>query len=316
MRTFAAIGAALALASGAAVTAASAAREPQQPRVHISEDQNGDGRVVVADVVQEVSGDQEPMRHLAVLAGGGPRLGLSIRDLDADQQKAAAQGVVVDDVRDGSAAQKAGILKGDVIAEFDGERVRSARQLQRLVSETADGRSVRAVVMRDGKRVEVTVAPDSQSRAEGPREFEFAMPGRGEWNLPGLDRESRRMLERELPRRRFDVFIAPGRGRLGVGVQDLTPQLAEYFGAKDGVLVTSVEADSPAGKAGLKAGDVITSIDGKPVTEPSTLIDAVRSADDGAVVTVDYLRDRKQASSKATLPASEKPARRERAKPI
>ena len=108
-------------------------------------------------------------------------------------------------------------------------------------------------------------------------------------------------------------------GSMHTGLEDRpwhVPQLAEYFGAKDGVLVTSVEADSPAGKAGLKAGDVITSIDGKPVTEPSTLIDAVRSADDGAVVTIDYLRDRKQASSKATLPASEKPARRERAKPI
>ena len=51
---------------------------------------------------------------------------------------------------------------------------------------------------------------------------------------------------------------SPGRGRLGVGIQELTPQLAEYFGTKDGVLVTSVEPETPAAKAGLKAGDVIT----------------------------------------------------------
>ena len=76
---------------------------------------------------------------------------------------------------------------------------------------------------------------------------------------------------RDLP---FDLnldrdFPAGDRPRLGVTVQALTPQLAAYFGAKDGVLVASVTDDSPASRAGLKAGDVILSVNGQPVASAS-----------------------------------------------
>jgi membrane-associated protease RseP (regulator of RpoE activity) len=322
MRTFAVIAVGLALASGAAVTAASmTGQEPREPRILVTQGRNGEADTIVADVVQELSDQEGPLRQMAIFDGGGARLGISIRDLNADQQKTTPNGVVVEEVRGGSAAEKAGVKKGDVIAEFDGERVRSARQLSRLVGETADGRAVKTSVLRDGKRVELSVTPESGSVADGPHEFEFAMP-RVE-RMPGMDWEMRGNVERgfraapELGGRPFGM-ISPGRGRLGVGIQDLTPQLAEYFGAKDGVLITSVEADSPAGKAGLKAGDVITSVNGTPVTEPSTVIDAVRSAGDATAVTIEYLRDKKAASTKATLePRAEKSkTRRYSAKPI
>ncbi len=98
----------------------------------------------------------------------------------------------------------------------------------------------------------------------------------------------------------FDALprITSPRGRLGVQLNELTPQLADYFGATDGgVLVAGVTQDSPAEKAGLKAGDVITAIDGDRVRRTEDLIDQLR--DKAGDVTVGILRDRKESSVKA-----------------
>jgi S1-C subfamily serine protease len=84
-----------------------------------------------------------------------------------------------------------------------------------------------------------------------------------------------------------------------VTVQDLTPELAEFFGTKDGVLVASVNKDTPAAKAGLKAGDVLTAIDGKSVGSSSELIDQLREK--SGEITVSVVRDKKALSLKATL---------------
>jgi membrane-associated protease RseP (regulator of RpoE activity) len=100
------------------------------------------------------------------------------------------------------------------------------------------------------------------------------------------------------------------RSRLGVQLGDLTPQLAEYFGAADGgVLVSSITKDSPAEKAGLKAGDVITAINGQRVRDSDDLIDELREATAGEV-TIGILRDKKESSVKATLDEASAPARR------
>jgi S1-C subfamily serine protease len=100
-----------------------------------------------------------------------------------------------------------------------------------------------------------------------------------------------------------------GRRRLGIGIQDLTPQLAEYFGAKNGVLVTTVDEKSAAAAAGLKAGDVITAVDGKPVTSRSEVQRAIRRASDQSEITISYMRDRKSGETKAKLPERERPGR-------
>jgi membrane-associated protease RseP (regulator of RpoE activity) len=99
-----------------------------------------------------------------------------------------------------------------------------------------------------------------------------------------------------------------GRGYLGVRLLDLTPELREYFGvAKDsGVLVASVEADSPSGKAGLKAGDVVTAADGGRIDSPRDLSRAVRKKKAGDTVTLDFSRDRAKKQLKVTV--AERPA--------
>lgn len=322
MRRFIGIATGLALASGAAVAAASLAPGVNEPQVWTG---RGPGDPVIADVV--VSDDEQdgPMRRLAVLGGRGAQLGVSIRDLDIEQQK-TVNGAVVEEVQTGSAAEKAGIKKGDVIAEFDGERVRGARHLSRLVGETPEGRTVKAAVMREGKRLDVSVTPDSGTRAAA-RDFEVVVPPMRFEKMPRVELgpEARRELERSLPRWKGEFkrdalegfgLIAPGKGRLGVGIQDLSPQLAEYFGTSSGVLVATVDPESPAGKAGLKAGDVITAVNGKAVNEPSELIEIVGGADDGGSVTIDYTRDKKAGSAKVTLEPREKPRKRQILRPV
>jgi len=230
------------------------------------------------------------VRSLGVFDGA--QLGISVSD--------TATGVRVDDVHARSPAAKAGIREGDLVVEFDGERVRSAMQLTRLVRETPNGRSVAVAVMRDGKRQALQATPESG------RSFAF-----DDNALSELERGLR-----DLPRRyrvvpplyRYEGF-PPGfeyrlpessRGRLGVSVQSLTPDLEEYFGAKNGgALVSSVLQDSAAAKAGVKAGDVITSINGRAVTDSDDLMRELRAL--RGEITILVLRDRKEVTLKATL---------------
>jgi serine protease Do len=317
MWKFAGIAAGLALASGVTIAAG-----PGQPSRHVQTVQAPRTSAVwVEDAARSGVDDQQLVRRLRVLAGRGVELGISIRDLDSAVQ-GSATGAQVEGVREGSAAEKAGIKKGDIITEFDGERVRSARQLSRLVSETPEGRTVKAGLLRDGKRVDLSVTPETGERASGDMEhgFQMAPPGdRFERRVPGPD--ARRFF--------FDMRPPHGpgpgaewfafenrRGRLGVRIQDLTPQLAEYFGTTDGVLVSSVDEHSPAAKAGLKAGDVITSVNGKAVQGGQALVEAVQAVDAGGELTIGYVRDRKSATAKATLDPREEPKVEMPAEPI
>jgi membrane-associated protease RseP (regulator of RpoE activity) len=326
MRMFVGIAASLTLASGVAVAAANLAQDSQPPGVWVSQD---GARTTVAEpgLIEE---DDDPLgtdvRRLALLAGRGAQLGVSVREVDADQGKGQT-GAVVDDVRAGSAAEKAGIKKGDLITEFDGERVRGVRHLSRLVTETPDGRTVKAAVVREGKRVDLSVTPDSGSLASAERNFDVFVPPMRFEKMPHGDGDLTWALPHGGPGgwafkggRPGEFFtLRDGKGRLGVKVQELNGQLGEYFGTSNGVLINSVEADSPAARAGLKAGDVVTAVNGKAVAEPSELIQAVQSVEDGATFGIDYTRDRKAQSAKVTLEkdgSTELPRKRQRVSPL
>jgi S1-C subfamily serine protease len=89
------------------------------------------------------------------------------------------------------------------------------------------------------------------------------------------------------------IYTATRSAILGVEAETLGSQLAVYFGVKDGVLVRSVLDNTPAQKAGIKAGDVITKVDGMGVTAPSELSSAVRTANAKKAYAIELMRDRK-----------------------
>jgi serine protease Do len=244
-------------------------------------------------------------RDLMVLAGRGGSIGVSIRDVLPAEAGGTAQGVLIDEVRPDSPADRAGVKRGDVIVEFDGERVRSARQFTRLVQETSPGRVVKATLVREGQPsdVEITI-PAERDRRRG----DVVISGDFGDYMRDLGRDLGRLGD-QFPSFDFNFDFPPLSGRrLGVNVQELSSQLAEHFGVRDGVLVTSVTAGSAASRAGLKAGDVITAINGQRVAARDDLArglrDAERDAQGNTVdVTLTVTRDRQETTIRATIDA-------------
>ena len=253
-------------------------------------------------------------RALEILGGRGSQIGVTIRDVeesDAKTGKLTAQaGVVIEDVAEDSPASRAGIKKGDIVVEFDGERVRSVRQFTRLVQETPAGRKAQASVVRDGQRINVTVEPrDSNGFSvfgdlEGARvlgdfgrDFSFDMPAPPPRPArPATPAPPAPPAAPAFPD--IDTFVWRTGGGLGISVDYLSDQLAAYFGVKDGVLVTSIADNSAASKAGIKAGDIITSFNGSDVSAPSDLRRRTQRLQDGDEFTVGVVRDKKSLTLK------------------
>lgn len=108
----------------------------------------------------------------------------------------------------------------------------------------------------------------------------------------------------------FDDFDLPGKGAfIGVSVVDLTPELREFFGAsKDsGVLVSSVADRGPAAKAGVRVGDVITTVDGKAVAGLRDLREAIRNNHGGDSIRIELLRGKNRQTVMAVAEEREFP---------
>lgn len=248
----------------------------------------------------------EPSQSVQVFTGGSSYIGVSVRDVDAGDVKAqggAPAGVLVEGVSADSPAEAAGFREGDVVLEFDGERVRSVRQFTRLVQETPAGREVQAVVMRDGQRTTLAVAPTASGRHSGLSIF------RGDehrWIIPHPPEPPEPPTPAPAPLPPLAVFprfegLFGSSGRLGVTVDTLSDQLAEYFGADEGVLVTSVRSGSAAEKAGLRAGDVIVSMNGNPVDSSSDLSRRTQRLEDGDEFTLEIVRDKQKQTLKGKV---------------
>jgi membrane-associated protease RseP (regulator of RpoE activity) len=239
-----------------------------------------------------------------MLGGPGPWIGVEIRDVGASDQAEkkldARRGVIIERVVDESPAVKSGFKAGDVVVAFDGEAVRSARQFRRLVAEAAPDVAVPVTVLRDGSRQELSVTPSARSAKAlfGPRQ---------EQKVRELADRASRMGER-VRNRTSDFELAMPKiyvagARFGMTVQSLTPQLAAHFGTKSGLLVSEVEEGSAAAKAGVKAGDIITTVDGKNVESTAELRQAARSGGEGKTsVTLGIVRDKQPMSVKIEVP--------------
>jgi serine protease Do len=237
-----------------------------------------------------------PAQGVYTLLGGGNYLGVVAEDLDAaDAQRLnlrERRGVLVTAVRDNSPAAKAGLQKDDVIVRFDGEDVASMRKLTRLIEESAPEQKVRLKVLRNGqdKDFEVTLA----ARRSGFEGFATVAPEVWATTTDGVSNLRGRLGELEAGQRALTYTIGQHR-RIGVSTSGLTEQLREYFGVsgKTGILITAVEKDSPAAKAGLKAGDVITAADGEKVDDSGDLMRAINKKQEGDI-TLTVIRDKAQ----------------------
>jgi serine protease Do len=226
------------------------------------------------------------------------------------------RGVAVTRVVKDSPAERAGLRENDVILRFDGETVSSLRKLNRLIDESAPEHTARLTISRGGAERELSVTLASRREIERSFRTEIITPeqraelsGRGkEWGQ--LDEQTRKQIEERM-RKQFDELgrnqqglfslnFAPGR-RIGVSTTRLTDQLADYFGVERGrgVLVSSVREDSPAARAGLKAGDVITEVEGERVAQAADLSRAINRKPEGEI-TLTVVHDKKSRTVKLT----------------
>src|SRR5436190_2798840 len=243
------------------------------------------------------SEDQDPgstARTFSFFVDGSAFLGVGTEDITKENMDRYAvrevRGVGVTEVTKDSPAEKAGLRKDDVIVRFDGESVTSVRKLTRLVSESSPDQNVRITISRGGAEQELTA---TLTKRKMDNVF-------GSTPLPRILRGDEDGVQ-VFPAPSWPPSATGGEGplltmiganrRIGVSTQNLTPQLAEYFGVKEGVLVTSVSDNSPAAKAGLKAGDIITTIDGEKVSSPGELSRGIGKKETGDV-TLTVVRDR------------------------
>lgn len=263
--------------------------------------------VVAASAAMPALGAQERGRRLPwmsemMMLQGGSEIGISVRDLSNEEiakaQLARPGGVLIQDVREDSPASRAGLMNGDIIVEFDGERVRSVDDFMRLVRETPSGRAVTSTIVRGGSRREVEITPQA-----GESQLSRALP-----DVQQLERRLRALPElrnrQNLPDDLDptpDLQVTP-RAQIGIALAPLTEQLASYFGVKQGVLVQTVTNGSAAAQAGMKAGDVITAVNGRAVQNVADVTRAVRSARPGSALDMRVFRDKKEITVKVIVP--------------
>ena len=241
-----------------------------------------------------------------LLEGPGSSIGVSIADPPADTAGKGDDegGVRITAVAEDSPAARAGLRAEDVVVEFDGERIRSARQFARIVRETRPDRPVRMAYLRGGSRNTAEITPVRRALGE-LGDLGARISRQVEQGLRALPRDFNFDFDFDGPGDRLRVVRG---GRLGASLTPLTPQLAQYFGVSDGLLVASVDTDSSAAKAGLKAGDVITAVGGRDVRSAAEVTRELRRAEPGTNLEMRVTRDRQPVT--VAIPAPERPAQR------
>jgi serine protease Do len=204
---------------------------------------------------------------LPILAQQAGWLGVTIED-----QKEG--GPVVRSVQPNSPAERAGLKEGDVILEYNKENVIGAQQFTRLIRETPVGRMADLKIRRDSREQTLQITTEA---SHFPNTI-----GNIDLNIQPNVRVLLDQAMRNVPRVEVNTTFVQS----GIRVDQMTDQLRDYFGvfSNSGVLVTSVEAGSTAEKAGVKAGDVITAVNGSNIRSPG-----------------DFSREMRSANSKATL---------------
>jgi serine protease Do len=229
--------------------------------------------------------------------GGSSYLGVDIADVTSDRLSALKlkeeHGAEITMVDQDAPAGKAGLKEHDVILSLNGASIESAAQLRRMIRETPAGRVVMLGISRDGQpqTIKVQLANRAKSMAHfaGPRDINIQIPP-----LPAMP-------DIDIP---VSIVVARSSLRSGLMVENLTPQLGEFFGVKEGrgVLIRSVEKGSRSEKAGFRAGDVIVRVNNQVVRDTSDFSRALRETS-GGTASVTVIRDKKEQNLNLTLPS-------------
>jgi serine protease Do len=152
-------------------------------------------------------------------------------------------GALVADVFKGSPAEKAGLERGDIVTQFDGKNVGESKDLSRIVAATPVGKAVNVKILRDGKAIEHTVKVGEMEK-------------------------------------KTETAQAPSHKSIGITVQELTPEIARDLGLQQnkGVVITRVEPGSSAAEADIRAGDVVQSVNRKPVKDVDDFMQKIEQA--------------------------------------
>jgi len=207
------------------------------------------------------------------------------------------RGVGVTRIVKDSPAEKAGLRQDDVILRVDGENITSVRKLNRIVSELAPDQSVKITVSRNGSEQDITATIGKRSANFFTKDLLGKQPKVWKWegNEPREWKFEGPLLNKSFPNNGDLTFMLDNSRRIGVSTMELTKQLADYFGITGGkgVLVTAVTEDGPAAKAGVRAGDVITAVDGEAIDSPGDVTRVINRKKEGDV-TLTVVRNKTQ----------------------
>ena len=256
------------------------------------------------DALAQVQELRDPETQVTVFDGreGPSWLGVETHEVTAENAKElklpAERGVVVAGVTKDSPAAKAGLKENDVIIEVNGQRVEGAAQFRRMIHEIPAGRSAQLTVWRDGRSQSLSATLGKAE--EQHNTWMNAAPGGFAFRMPDVEIP-------EMPSMDFGegmALLPGGRPRLGIDAEDIGGQLGSFFGAPDseGILVRSVNSGSAAEKAGLKAGDVITSFNGDRVRSLGDLRQKLASQNDAKTAKIGVLRNKGEISLTIELP--------------
>ena len=222
-----------------------------------------------------------------IIQKGGSYLGIGGLDITAERARSLnlkeERGVEVSSVAEDGPAAKAGIKDGDVVLEYNGQPVAGTAQFQRMVRETPVGRQVKLTIWRNGaaQTVTATVGENKQT---------MMTPDDGAWNfsMPAVPA----MPNFDMPH----FQVSSQNPMLGIEGEALgqQEQLAEFFGVQEGVLVRNVKKGSPAEKAGLKAGDVITRVEDSKVASTAEITRTLRGLKSRKTVNLTVTRNKKE----------------------
>jgi len=231
-------------------------------------------------------------------------LGVETHEVTSDKAKelklSAERGVLLGKILPDSPAAKAGLKENDVVTEINGQRVEGAAQFRRMIHEIPAGRSIQLSVWRDGRTQTISATLGKSQERRRAMKMVAPTPGTFAFRMPEIP---------EIPSMEWNgnMLFGGGQPRLGIDAEDLSGQLGTFFGAPDGegILVRDVNSSSPAEKAGVKAGDVITSLNGERIRTVGELREklSAKHADKDRTVKLGVLRNKSEISLTVELPA-------------